>query len=155
MLTIYRSNRVEALADQLEKLLREPLADVLAGETIVVQSLGMRRWLSFEIARRLGVAMNCEFPFFAEFAHDVFRDTLGGEPAGKGFSRDVLPWRILGVLETEWPRQEFEPIRRYVGQDEVSELKRVQIARQIATVFDRYMAHDPARLLKWERGEEA
>src|SRR3954447_20253878 len=100
MLTIYRSNRVEALADELEKLLRSPLADALASETIVVQSLGMRRWLSFEIARRLGVAMNCEVPFFADVGQRVFRDALGGEPAGKGFSREVLPWRILGVLES-------------------------------------------------------
>ena len=96
--------------------------------------------------------MNCEFPFFAEFSHDVFRETLGGEPAGRDFSREVLPWRALGALEAEWERPALEPVRRYVGEDDASELKRFQIAQQIATVFDRYMGHDPALLLKWEEG---
>jgi exodeoxyribonuclease V gamma subunit len=149
MLTIHRSNRVEALAAGLERVLREPLEDALQPEIIVVQSLGMRRWLSFEIARRFGVAMNCEFPFFANFAQRVFRGA-----GGQGFAREVLPWRVLGAMGTLWKDQALDPLRRYVSADGASELKRFELARQIATVFDRYMAFRPELLLRWEQGED-
>ncbi len=154
MLTIYRSNRVEELARLLGDLLAVPLGDALRSEVIVVQSLGMRRWLSFQIAARFGVAMNCEFPFFAEFGQRVFKSAFAGEAAGKSFSREALPWRVLGAMERLWERAELEPLRRYVGADAASELKRFEVARQIAGVFDRYMAFKPELPLEWERTRE-
>ena len=72
-LYLHRSNRLESLADALARILQQPLGNVFAADMVVVQSLGMRRWLSLELARRMGVTMNCEFPFPAGFAHRLFR----------------------------------------------------------------------------------
>jgi exodeoxyribonuclease V gamma subunit len=49
MFTIYHSNRLEVLADQLAALLRQPMDSPFVPETIIVQSLGMARWLSFHL----------------------------------------------------------------------------------------------------------
>ena len=50
-LYVHRSNRLEALAGQLAAIMRDPLRSVLQPEIVMVQSLGMRRWLSLELAR--------------------------------------------------------------------------------------------------------
>src|SRR4051812_21916290 len=150
-LYVYRSNRLEALGERLAEVLRVPLPNPLQPETIVVQSLGMYRWISFELAARLGVTMNCRFPFFQEFAHSLLR----GDPApGNAFSRAALPWRVLALLPRLIDEPGFEALQRYAGADAVAALKRFQLARQIATVFDRYLAHAPELLLKWESPRE-
>jgi exodeoxyribonuclease V gamma subunit len=60
---LYTSNRLEQLANQLAAALDAPLNSPLAREVIVVQSRGMARWLSLQIAQISKICMNCEFPF--------------------------------------------------------------------------------------------
>jgi hypothetical protein len=45
MFTVYHSNRLEVLADQLTVLIRQPTDSPFVLETIVVQSLGLARCL--------------------------------------------------------------------------------------------------------------
>ena len=49
-LHIYKSNRLETLSEALAEVTGAPLRSVLQPEMIVVQSLGMRRWLSLTLA---------------------------------------------------------------------------------------------------------
>ena len=46
MFTVYHSNRLEVLADQLAAVVRQPTDSPFSPETIVVQSLVMARRLS-------------------------------------------------------------------------------------------------------------
>ncbi len=150
-LFVYRSNRLEALGERLADVLRLPLPNPLQPETIVVQSLGMRRWISFELAARLGVTMNCRFPFFQEFAHGLLNS---GGKTQNAFSRSALPWRVLALLPRLIGQPGFEPLQHYAGSDAQAGLKQFQLAHQIATVLDRYLAHSPERLLQWEDKRE-
>ena len=52
---VVRSNRAERLVDHLAEVLREPLSDPFTAERVAVQSRGMERWLSQELAARLRV----------------------------------------------------------------------------------------------------
>ncbi|HEX7629134.1 MAG TPA: exodeoxyribonuclease V subunit gamma, partial [Candidatus Methylomirabilis sp.] len=56
MLILHHSNCLELLCDALAEVLREPLASPFDQEVIAVQSTGMARWLSIELAGRLGVS---------------------------------------------------------------------------------------------------
>ena len=68
MLHVHSSNRVETLAAHLSDLLRKPLAEPLAADVIMVQSHGLERWLSLELAKTLGVSANITFPFPIPFS---------------------------------------------------------------------------------------
>ncbi|MBW2001697.1 MAG: exodeoxyribonuclease V subunit gamma, partial [Deltaproteobacteria bacterium] len=57
-LRLFTSNRLEILADILAEVLEEPLASVLDEEIIVVQSKGMERWVSMQLAQRHGICAN-------------------------------------------------------------------------------------------------
>lgn len=150
-LHFYRSNRLETLAERLCVLLREPLSSVLQPEMIVVQSLGMRRWLSLQLAEQLGVTMNCQFPFPASFAHSLFRSVFSETPAEPAFARENLPWRVMSVLPSLLQSDDAESLRNYLS-GEMGDLKRFQLAGKIATVFDRYMVHRAEKLLGWQVG---
>ena len=49
---LYTSNRLESLLDALTSVVGEPLSSPLESEVVVVQSKGMERWLSMELAKK-------------------------------------------------------------------------------------------------------
>jgi len=152
-LFVHRSNRLEQLADRLGTLLEEPLPSPLQAETIVVQSLGMRRWLALTLARQLGISMNCQFPFPHALAHRIFRAAFRDLAEESAFSRDVLPWRIDALL----PDLVIEPVsadlNRYIGTGDRKSIKQFQLSRQLATLYDRHLVHRAEDLLRWEATE--
>ena len=100
MLTIHSSNRLERLADALAQALLNNPAPPLIAETVVVQSIGLRRWLSFALAERMGVAMNIAFPFPANLVERTFNALLPQSPVSPIYRREILPWRIHCLLYT-------------------------------------------------------
>ena len=79
-LKIYTSNYMEILAEQLARTVREPLSSPLSPEIIVVQSRGMERWVSLELARHNGICANCHFPFPNVFLEEFFKKMIGDLP---------------------------------------------------------------------------
>src|SRR5215207_7613162 len=113
MLTVHRSNHLESLADALSRELRERPQPPLVPEVVVVQSLGARRWLSFALAQRLGVAANLEFPFPAALVERAFNALVPRGRVSPIFRREVLPWRIHALLPELWDDPEFAELRAY------------------------------------------
>ena len=72
-LTIYTSNHMEILARQLARIVRDPLPSPLVSEIIVVQSRGMERWVSMEIAKYNGICANCSFLFPNLFLQEIIK----------------------------------------------------------------------------------
>src|ERR1700728_3138074 len=116
-LHIYKSNRLEMLSEALAEVAAVPLRSVLQPEMIVVQSIGMRRWLSLTLAGLHGVAMNCEFPFPADFLRKLFAAAFSDLKEDHAFDRDLLPWRILKHLPDLLDRPGFEELARYLQGD--------------------------------------
>ena len=151
MLTIHSSNRLERLADALAQALLDKPAPPLVAETVVVQSIGLRRWLSFALAGRMGLAMNVAFPFPAHLVERTFNTLLPRSPVSPIYRREVLPWRIHALLPALWDQEEFAELQRYGSTDP---LKQWQLAGQIAAVFDRYLAYRPKLLRNWDAGDD-
>ena len=156
-LKIYTSNRMERLVDDLEGVVRAPHpppCTPFTKEIIVVQSKGMQRWLSMELARRVGVWANCDFPFPNKIVEDLFAALLPDCPAeSPAFRPEVLTWRVMGLLQDAIGRPGFEEISSYLSDDRDG-LKRMQLAARIADTFDRYTVYRPELLLAWENGTE-
>src|SRR5215210_3335330 len=142
MLHLYTSNRLENLLGQLAGVLGEPLRSPLESETVVVQSLGMRRWLSLELAERLGVCANVGFPFPQTFIHKIFTAAVPDEKPGAELDRTNMTWRIMKLLPPLLSASEFADLRQYLSGDR-AELKRFQLAGKIAEVFDQYLIYRP------------
>jgi exodeoxyribonuclease V gamma subunit len=153
-LNLYTSNRMEALSASLAELLRdEPLRDPLEAEIIIVQSRGMERWLSLELARRRGICAHIRFPFPIHFVYDVFRHTLGNLPETSPYDPAVLTWKIMGLLPRSLDGKAFQSLKYYLGGGGMG-LRPYQLSARIAGVFNQYLLFRPEMIRKWERGED-
>lgn len=150
---LHTSNRLEALVERLGEVLREPAGAVLEPEAVIVQSLGMRRWLSYEMAERLDVCANVRFPFPHSFVAELFEAARPGSADGAAFDPERMVWTIMSLLPGLADLEGFEEVRRYLT-GERPELRRFQLAGRIADVFDRYLVFRPEMILRWDAGEE-
>lgn len=147
---LHASNRLENLAELLAEVLKAPL-DPMEPETIMVQSGGMQRWVSMQLARRHGVCAGVRFPFPVGFAYELCRDLLADLPREYPLSQERMLWRITHLLRGLLDEPEFAPLARYVRED--SELKSVQLAERIAYHFDQYLIFRPEWAARWENHE--
>ena len=73
-LKIYTGNRLEVLAEKLAGIIGIPVPGLsafpLSQDIIIVQSKGMERWVSMELARHNGICANCWFPFPNHFVYE-------------------------------------------------------------------------------------
>ncbi|MBA2432961.1 MAG: exodeoxyribonuclease V subunit gamma, partial [Chthoniobacterales bacterium] len=153
-LQLYTSNRLENLADELARVLGEPLSAALRPEIVVVQSLGVGRWLTQQLARRNGICANIEFPFPQKFVASILDEALPDRSAGHFYTREILTWRVMKLLPPLLDRPEFAELHRYIIDRPRSELRLFQLAGKIAHTFDQYLAFRPQLILSWERGAE-
>jgi exodeoxyribonuclease V gamma subunit len=153
-LQLHTSNRLEILADQLARVLARPLASALRPEIVVVQSVGVSRWLTHQLAQRVGIWANIEFPFAQKLVATLFDDALPDRAAGRFYAREVLTWRIMGLLPSLLQRAEFQDLRRYISDRPREELRLFQLSGKIAASFDGYLAYRPRLILGWERGAD-
>ncbi len=153
-LHLYVGNRLEELAAALAELIRTPLANPLTKERIVIQSLGMERWLRQQLASREGICANISFLFPQRFVGELMNEVFPDEAKSRFYARENLTWRIMALLPDLVRRKEFTPLRRYLERSRPA-LRRFQLAERIAGAFDRYLAFRPLMILDWESGAAA
>lgn len=153
-LTIYTSNRMEELVSALASVVLTAGSDPLTPEIIVMQSKGMQRWLTMELAGRFGVWANCLYPFPNAVIAQLFNRVLAEPESSAAFSREVMTWRVLKLLPDFLATEAAAPLQHYLAQDRDG-MKRFQLAGQIADTFDQYTLFRPEMLLAWESGNAA
>ncbi|HRY16112.1 MAG TPA: exodeoxyribonuclease V subunit gamma, partial [Candidatus Competibacteraceae bacterium] len=153
MFHTHQGNRLETLTDRLAEYLRHPLCSPLAREIIVTQSNGMARWLSLQLADRLGVCANIAFQFPATFLWETSRAALRWLPPTSAFDRPVLNWRVMALLRDLEEGPCFAPVRAWLGNSD-DDFRRHELACRIADCFDQYLVYRPDWILQWEEGQE-
>ena len=94
MLTLYHAADLETLGELATTLLATPMREPFAPALVVVPSQGMGRWLTLELARKQGIAMQLDVQLPAKFVWDVSRLCLGQLPEQSAFSPSSLSWRL-------------------------------------------------------------
>lgn len=153
MLYLQHSNQLEKLAEQLAAVLSQPLSDPLACESVVVQHPGMGRWLSLQLAQRLGVCANVEFPLPAGYIWQLLRQLLDGVPEQDHYQPELMQWWLFQRLDKPLHGAGFEPLADYL--EGADELMRFQLAGQIARVFDQYLVYRSDWIIRWQQGQSA
>jgi exodeoxyribonuclease V gamma subunit len=152
---VHRSNRTDQLVEILCDVVRAPLASPFAKECIVVQGRGMERWLSMQLAGRLGVWANPEFPFPRNLIERAFAAVSGeNDEVGARYQPETLRWAIADLLPAHLADDAFAPIRSYLG-EQVSAVRLLQLAERVASTFDQYVVYRPEMVLGWEAGDGA
>lgn len=151
MLNLYHANDLESLGELACALLAQPLADPLAPAKVVVPSQGMGRWLTLQLARAQGIAMQLDVQLPARFVWDLTRQVLGELPPQSAFNPTTLTWRLYDWLSEPAHLEQAPRLAQYLeGGDE---RRRLTLAARIADVFDQYLLYRDDWLAAWERGE--
>ena len=151
-LNLYTSNRMEVLVDSLATTLEKPLGSPFTREVIVVQSRGMQRWLSMELAGRFGVWANGDYPFPNAMVQELIKKLLPETPESPVFAPKVMSWRIMDMLPELLESEPFGTLRHYLADDRDA-LKLFQLSEKIADTFDQYILFRSDMLRCWEAGE--
>ncbi len=143
------SNRLETLSLHLARVVQGSLHDPFAEEIIVVQSLGMARWLQLELARLNGICSRIRFPFPQSFLREICQVVVPEAGVDQRFTLETLTWRIWEL----WPSDgtAFADPLHYIGGDP---RRRFQLARRVAGLFDQYFVYRPHLPARWAAGEE-
>ncbi|NOH24286.1 exodeoxyribonuclease V subunit gamma [Vibrio europaeus] len=153
MFTVYHSNQVDVLKSLLVELVRlNPLENPFDKEQILVQSPGMSQWLKMELAKEFGVAANIDFPLPATFIWNMFTEVLPDVPKRSAFNKESMTWKLMHILPELLGQPEFEPLKRYLEQDEDSS-KLYQLSEKISDIFDGYLVYRPEWIASWEAGQ--
>src|SRR5262249_44931466 len=115
-------------------------------------------FLKFRIAQRQGIAANLQFRYLEQ----EFLAGLAGEAAdgAKLLQRGQVQSLVLSFLAGEaFDNPALAPVRQYVGNETASvqerELRRFQLAAQLALVFEEYAYTRPDMLRSWQFSDAA
>jgi exodeoxyribonuclease V gamma subunit len=150
-LNLYAGNRLEVLAEKLAEVLSKPLLSPLRREIILVQSKGMERWVSMELARHNGICANCWFPFPNHFVYTIFREVIPGLEETSPFAPEIMTWKVMQTLPLNLRKKGFESLRNYLSEG-AADLKLFQLSQRIADLYDQYLLFRPEMVLGWEKG---
>lgn len=155
---VLHSNRMEQLVDLLaEFVVRYPLPP-LVPETALIQSLGMADWLNLQLAQhpQLGISASLEGKMPATFLWHLYRLVLGEEkvPLHSPFEKERLQWRFYQLLP-QCTDPVFAPLQQFLeGEGELKARKRLQLAKQLADLFDAYQMYRADWLKDWAAKED-
>lgn len=150
MFYLYNSNRTEILARQLGVVINASDGRSLFDKSLfLVQSREMGRMLSQFLADRFGVWCNSEYMLPLRFIEHIC-ELMNIEIDISAYDRSVLTWRIERLLR-ETGDHPLQPLASYLSGDQ-QELKRYQLARAIAQLFDQYQIMRPNLIDSWNNG---
>ncbi|MBX3638232.1 MAG: exodeoxyribonuclease V subunit gamma [Rubrivivax sp.] len=158
-LLVLHGNRLEALAGTVFAwLARHPLA-ALEEEVVLVPSNGMAEWLKAELAGALGVCAATRVELPARFLWRAWRAVLGrgAVPGRSALDKQPLAWSLMALLPALVDEPDFAPIAGFLGKgaEGGDALRRLQLARQLADLFDQYQVYRADWLDDWARGDDA
>jgi exodeoxyribonuclease V gamma subunit len=151
------SNRLEALVEALADTVGAGRTSLFDPVTLVVPNTLVEGYVKQGLARRLGIAAHIETGFLRGFLRKV---AAASAPDTVIADRDLLEGALLELFhDPGWlGGSELRPVREYLGGDggpldgDARDRKRVQLAAELAALFDEYAFSRPEMLAAWREG---
>ncbi|MCP9774268.1 exodeoxyribonuclease V subunit gamma [Cyanobium sp. WAJ14-Wanaka] len=165
MLTVFRGNRAEWLAELLAAQLKLNPPDPFEQVQVMVNTWPTSRWLGEQLAVGLGgIAANIRFPFPGSQLRQLVDGVLAAaapEIAAEGagavdpWRANRLVWPVLEILPELLADPRGRPLQLWWQQHEGPSLglARWQLGRAIADAIDDYTLYRPAMVAAWGQGK--
>lgn len=143
------SNRYEILSQRLLQRLEYSPTPLFQAEHIIVPSTAIKRQLTYDIARKLGICANVEFCFLGRWLWQTVARVNPQLTGSSPFEPERLVWRVFALLsEADW--QHAHP-RLATYLQHADAVMRLELAGQIVEVFNDYITYRPDWLELWSR----
>jgi exodeoxyribonuclease V gamma subunit len=148
MLFLHRNNRMEHLLEELGDVFSSKRPQIFRPEVIVVQSLGMERWLSMGLCRRFRIWANAEHPFPRAFIERALEAVLGPVAPERCWTREAMTFHLAALMKELPEDPSFSALRRYLRERSDAE-SRIELSSEIADAFDQAQIYRPEWFLDW------
>lgn len=137
-----------------EKLCEHTFSDPLKSNTIIVPNHETANRLKLFIAEKNGIAANLTFMLPGEWQWMQVRKVFPDVPKVLVSDIEPMKWAIFELLMVSKIRKSFPALERYISahHHQREDIAALQLASQIAAVFDQYLNHRPGMMLKWQSG---
>lgn len=149
-LEIFTSNDLKTLALTFADYCKVARKDVFEPDVVLMQSMGMQRWLSMQISDYCGICANMRFLFPNNFFGEII-DILFEPPANalEKVSRDAATWRLMQELPKLKGRDAFSFVNGYLTDDTLG-VKLYQLSQKLADLYDQYALFRPLWIKSWQ-----
>jgi len=146
---VYSDVMLEDLLQQfLTNFAEKQPTDPFEPAFIVVQTEGMKKWLSLKIAEHFAVSANIKF-FTPNSILDWASRMLIEMPVAA--DKKYLTWSIFSTLPSLINDSNFAPVNRYLLADK-NGVRLYQLSEKIADILDQYQVYRPHMMKEWESG---
>ncbi len=157
MLTVYRSNRAEWLANILSEQLRLTPPTPFETIEVIVNTWPTSRWLSEYLANANGISALIRFPFPGTRLRQLVKLVIGLEENNEDpWEANRLVWHIIDVLPELLDSKEATPLKEWLHErsSKSDQLNREewQLACSIADAFDDYALYRTDEITQWING---
>ena len=168
MFYLYPANKMENLLVLLDKIQQLSPLPVFAQDTVIVQNAGMQHWLNMSLAEQRGISMNMRYALPSQFLWNLIRNLASDEdvPEQSPYSREVLAWRIDTLLASSevtgdecfqvatqyWQANSADNDSENGSYSDAKQLKRYQLACQLADLYEQYLIFRPEWIHDWHQG---
>ncbi len=151
MFYLHTSNRTEILLEQLAAVIEAGgRLSLLEKEIFLVQSQGMERLIAQRLASHFQSWCNYDFLLPLSFQQEIAA-RLGYVTSGEGFDRKNTVWKLEALLR-DVNNEKYQFLHHYLS-GRNKEVKRFQLARKLAQIFDEYQLMRSDLLAAWLRHE--
>lgn len=154
---VLHGHRIERLLDEVAGFIHDHPLGPLEPEHFLVQSNGTAEWLKMSLARHHGICAAAQLQLPGQFQWWLYRKVLGmgAVPERSPLDKATLAWRLMDALADLQPGADldpaFAPLAHYLRSNDA--VRRYQLARRIADLYDQYQVHRPDWLERWAEGE--
>ncbi len=155
-LAIVHGNKLESLVEVVKGWIKEHPLSPLENETFLIYNNGVGQWLKQNFAqdKELKIAAGLDVKLPSMFVWEIYRAVLGnGIPKDQPLAKKPLTWRLYRLLPELIKKDEFKNLAHFLADDE-KEIKRHQLAEQLADLFDQYQMYRADWLFDWENGDD-
>src|SRR5690606_34582496 len=142
---------VDALADDLAAARDGGALDLFTPATVIVPGGVVAAAVRLGVARRSGIAAHIRFPFLEGFLASLVERA---RPGWRVLHRRLLQSLLLSLLSdpARLAGDELAPVRDYAGGDGAGgEVRRAQLAGELAGLFLEYSLSRPEMIAAWAR----
>lgn len=148
MFILHTSNKAEYLLQHMATVLQSPLSSAFSIEHFLIQSQGMERWVCQQMAESRAVWSNYEFHFPGKFYNVLIDQLMHDEEKLKpSYTQEQMLWRFEAILR-KLPEHEGNLLQQYLQGPQL-DIKRFQLAKQLAYTFDQYQFLRPDWMTQW------
>ena len=144
------SNDLNVLFDKLLTNIESNQSDIFEPEIVVVQTDGIKKWLSLKIASKLGISCNISYIPPRQIIYTLLKRAGFNEETMHNFESNNLFWLILAIVSNN--PYKYGRLSDYIK--DKNEQKLAQVSDIVADLYDQYSIYRPEMINSWEKGKK-